>query len=461
MNPDKATLPNYFLADLPKEATLSAAMIGEACQTLKRNRARYLEERTTESRIALLGELARNWLNPEDRFRQLALEEGPAASSFSRPTLEAGLNAFFKQLTPENLHDLLEQDLGHARRLDDFVSAAAERASGRASVATAPELLVHITSGNLPSPALLSIVLGVLIRSAQFVKCASGCSWLPRLFAHSLYEAEPKLGACLEIAEWPGGNLELETAIFEQAGCVTATGSDEALAAIRQRVPARVRFLGYGHRVSFAFVARPMLSGTAARKTAELAAADVAAWNQLGCLSPHVIYVEKAGALHPEQFAQMLADELARREESEPRGQLPPEAAAAIASRRSLYQVRAAHSPDTVHWCSFDSTAWTVVYEADARFQLSCLNRFIYVKGVESLTQALQHSDHIRNHISTVGLAAPEESAKALAKELARWGATRVCPLGQMQNPPLTWRHDGRPSLADLLTWTDWESGAL
>ena len=35
-------LPNYFLADLPPEATLSPAMVTEACQTLKRNRAQYL-----------------------------------------------------------------------------------------------------------------------------------------------------------------------------------------------------------------------------------------------------------------------------------------------------------------------------------------------------------------------------------------------------------------------------------
>jgi hypothetical protein len=57
-----------------------------------------------------------------------------------------------------------------------------------------------------------------------------------------------------------------------------------------------------------------------------------------------------------------------------------------------------------------------------------------------------------------VGLAAPEERAEELVTELARWGVTRVCPVGEMQNPPLTWRHDGRPALADLVTWTDWES---
>jgi len=78
----------------------------------------------------------------------------------------------------------------------------------------------------------------------------------------------------------------------------------------------------------------------------------------------------------------MLAAELARREQTEPRGELPTESAAAIASRRAFYEVRAANSPDTQRWGSENSTAWTVIYEADPRFQLSCLNRFIYVKGV-------------------------------------------------------------------------------
>ncbi len=118
-----------------------------------------------------------------------------------------------------------------------------------------PEFLVHIAAGNIPNPTLTSIVFGLLTRSAQFVKCASGSSFLPRLFAHSIYEADPKLGACLEIAEWRGGNAALEDALFAEADCVTATGSDETLAAIRAQLPTKARFLGYGHRVSFGFVA--------------------------------------------------------------------------------------------------------------------------------------------------------------------------------------------------------------
>jgi glycosyltransferase involved in cell wall biosynthesis len=100
-----------------------------------------------------------------------------------------------------------------------------------------------------------------------------------------------------------------------------------------------------------------------------------------------------------------------------------------------------------------------VVYEADPRFQFSCLNRFIYVKGVKDLAEALQNAESVRGQVSTVGVAAPEDKAQSLTTELARWGVSRVCPLGRMQEPPLTWRHDGRPALGDLVTWTDWEFG--
>lgn len=450
-------LPNYFLADLPPEATLTTAMAGDACQTLKRNREKYLMTRSTQALVEILCGVAENWLEPEYPFRKLALESGPAATSFSRGTLTNGLDAFFSQFTPENFNTLLVQELGHARRLDDIVSNSAEEKLSRGAMARGPQLLAHIAAGNIPNPALMSIALGVLTRSAQFVKCASGGSFLPRLFAHSLYDAEPKLGACLEIAAWRGGRSDIEKVLFEEADCVTATGSDEALAAIRHHVPARVRFIGYGHRVSFAYVASDVLSGFQAKKTVARAAADVVAWNQLGCLSPHVIYVEHGGGVAAEHFAEMLAEELAKREETEPRGEVAADAAATIASRRAFYEVRAAHSPDTRFWRSENSTAWTVVYEADARFQLSCLNRFIYVKGVSDLKTALENADAVRGKVSTVGIAASEEKARELAGQLAAWGATRICPLGQMQNPPLTWRHDGRPALGDLVTWVDWE----
>ena len=321
-------LPNYFLADLPPGTTLSPQLIADACVTLKRNREQHLASRTTAQMVKRISDLAENWLQPEFSFRKLALEEGPTITGFSHATLVRGLDTFFQELTHDNLHALLVQELGHAHRLDEMCATAAEAKLQRAAMARGPELLVHITAGNIPNAALLSMVLGLLTRSAQFVKCARGASFLPRLFAHSLYEADPKLASCLEIAEWRGGDAALEEPLFAKANCVTATGSDEMLADVRRRLPGGVRFLGYGHRVSFGFVTHEVLSGFAVKKIVARAAEDVIAWNQLGCLSPHLIYVETGGVVSPELFAEKLAEEFARCEAGEPRGDIPVELSA-------------------------------------------------------------------------------------------------------------------------------------
>jgi hypothetical protein len=407
--------------------------------------------------VDTLAEVASNWLQHDDPFRQMALEQGPADTGFSSATLRRGIDSFFRRITFDDLLQWLKQDLGHEERLDRFVVTEPELRGRRTALATGPELLVHIAAGNLPSPTFLSIVSGLLTRSAQVVKLPSESSLLPRLFAHSLYAVEPKLASCLELMSWQGGNLPLENALFDQADCVTATGSDDTLADIRRRLPGRLRFLPYGHRLSFGYITREVLSRFHAREIASRAASDIAAFDQLGCLSPHLFYVETGGSVTPELFAQFLAEQLAEIESREPRANLPTTAAATISTRRALYQVRAAHHGETRIWHSENSTAWTIVYEADPRFQTSCAHRFAYVKGATGLEETLQAAASVQGSISTVGLAAIGNRAQELALAFARWGVTRICPLGQMQDPPLAWRHDGRPSLGDLVLWTDWE----
>ena len=452
-------LPNYFLADLPPEAELSPAMISAACDTLRRNREKYLASRTDEEIVNVLCEVAAEWLRPENRLRRLARELGPEETGFSNAILERGLDGFFRQFTPGNFSALLQQDLGDGIALADAHRPAPTAPRLASHFWRGPQLLVHIAAGNIPNPALMSITLGLLTRSAQFVKCARGASLLPRLFAHSIYEMDRKLGACLELAEWRGGDVILEAPLFAKADCVTATGADETLAAIRAQLPENVRFVGYGQRVSFGYVTREVLRDEEISRIVADAADDVIAWDQNGCLSPHVLYVEERGGVESDQFAALLAAELMRRETTEPRGKISVEESAAIASRRVIYETLAAHRGDVKIWLSSDSTAWTVVFEHESRIHLSPLNRFIFIKPVPDAAAALQGLDEVRSQVSTIGIAAPPEIMCELARQFARWGATRICLLGQMQNPPLTWRHDGRPALGDLITWTDFETG--
>jgi len=450
------TTPNYFLADLPADA-LTPTMVSEACIAIKRNRAQFLLKRNTSSLIRTIVTVAEDWLDNRNPFRQRALSEAPAEIGFSKEVIARGLDEFFGQITRRNLEDLIIQDLGHVNRLDEMTATETEHGGERASRAIGSELLVHVAGGALPNPTLLSMILGLLVRSAQFIKCPSGGALIPRLLAHSIYAIDPKLGACIELGAWAGGNAQLEDAVFSHATCVTATGSDETLSAIRSRLAGHVRFVGYGHRISFSYITAEMLSAFTLPKMVGKAADDIASWDQLGCLSPHAIYVETGGAIGPERFAELLAAELAKRETTHPRGELTFDEHSNISRRRGFYEVRAAHSPETRCWFSPESTAWSVVFEADPEFHASSLNRFIHVRPVIDLDQLFLAIDKLRGKVSTVGLAAAGASAQRIANQLAEWGVTRICPIGQMQNPPLRWRHDGRPALADLVTWTDWE----
>ena len=450
-------LPDYFLVDLPPEAELTPGVVADACETLRRNRRRYLLERPTENLLRTLGLVAEKWLDPAYPIRQLALEEGATSTGFPRHTIETGLTALFREMTQESLNHLILQDLGHVRRLDNPVSGDAETRTGRKGFAVGPELIGHITGGVIPNPVITSMVLGLLARSAQFVKCARGTSYLPRLFAHSLYETEPKLGACLEIVEWPGGDEVLEAPLFEACDCVTGTGDDATMDALAARLPRSTRFISYGHRVSFIYVTKAGLEDCNPRVLAEQVVDDVVHWNQSGCLSPHAVYVEKGTTPSPDRLAQLIADEFERREAVEPRGPIDPRVSATISNRRRLYEIRAASSKDTLVWSSERSTAWTVVFDNEARFQKSCLNRFLYVKSVDTLDDALGGADEVYGKVSCVGLHASLHEAQEVVERLARWGVTRICPVGKMQQPSMAWRHDGRLSLGELLTWTDWE----
>src|SRR2546423_194809 len=151
-------LPNYFMADLPADPELTAMMIGQACETIRRNRDRYLANRSTTELIGLLADVGRNWLEPENRFRKMALEQGPPDTGFSAQTLAIGLDAFFKTVTEENLEALIEQDLGDRRRLEQMTATSVESKTGRASIAIGPGLIAHVTAGQLPCSTFQSMI---------------------------------------------------------------------------------------------------------------------------------------------------------------------------------------------------------------------------------------------------------------------------------------------------------------
>ena len=214
----------------------------------------------------------------------------------------------------------------------------------------------------------------------ELVKASSSASLLPLRFARSLAEVDPELATSLSVVTWPGGQTALEEMAFSRADVVIASGSEQTLAAIRPRV--RGQFIGYGHKVSFSLIAKEVLADTT--EVARQTAYDVMLFDQQGCLSPQLVYVEQGGPVSPNEFAQHLSHALAHWEHIIPRGRVSQETSVAIRRVRDETEWQALAGKESVLYTSPQGTEWTVMYEADPTFMPSPLYRTIRVKPLKS-----------------------------------------------------------------------------
>jgi Acyl-CoA reductase (LuxC) len=234
---------------------------------------------------------------------------------------------------------------------------------------------------------------------------------------------------------------------------VIVYGGRGAVESIREQTPPGARFLGYGPRLSFGIVGRAALAADAAEEVARAAALDASTFDQQGCVSPHVFYVEDGGEVGPREWAALLAREMEAVERELPRGSLSPGEASAIRQLRG----QAEFEPGVELHASAKGTAWTVIFDPEPAFEASCLNRVVRVKPVASLAEVPALVERYAPVLQTVGIAAGADETRALATALARVGASRFTPLGKMAWPPPWWHHDGRPPLRELVRWADLE----
>lgn len=347
----------------------------------------------------------------------------------------AQASAAFPELSPPTCEDLLELvrvELGHEEILDGFRPYSH---AGRAW-ARSPRGILHILAGNTPAAGLQSLITGLLLGAENRVKLPSG--GLPELTAFC-DQLKPEL--TVQLSE------TLEEGWLDWAEAILVYGDDETVARFRAKARPDQKFHGFGHRNSFGIVLEdPKFESVTA------AARDISLFNQKGCLSPHDLYIREIEKGIARTYARHLANAMETYNREHPRGPVTVREAAEIQHLRSGYRFRASADPTVEIFESRDSTDWTVIYEEEPDFAVSCLNRVVFVKPLpDDLPGALQW---VAPHLSTVGLWPCRAQDLRVLTGLA---VPRICPLGKMQQPPWTWHHDGLPRLAGLVEWVDWE----
>ncbi len=413
---------------------MSATQIRDSLIRL-RDVGRLLRERSAADVHAALADTLDAWSAPASPW-QIALAEAlTPISGFSPEVLREGLARGLAPYSGAALHALVSEELGGAARLD---ATHGLRASGYATAAT-------VLAGAIPLPTFVAIVAPLALRTPVLVKPSLHDPVSAALFARSLGERDPLLGACVEVAAFHRDDAESLAALCE-AECVAATGSDDAVAAVARSFAATTaradasarRFLGYGHRSSLAILGPDATRGDALAKTAAALALDVALWDQLGCLSPIEVHVVSAERNAAPRFSEALAAALADAETRWPRGRIEAAVAAAIARERAEAEMR-----DAAVFAS-RGTEWSVVCEANRVPRPAPLHRFVRVEASANIDACLAAITLQRAHLAAVALAGFGTATAELGAALAELGASRICAPGTLQAPPLSWPRDNR-----------------
>lgn len=390
-----------------------------------------LRRRPARETLEILARVLEGWRDPASPWRRELEARLPAATGLHPATLREGLARGLAPWGGDALWALVRDELGGPEALD---------AGGPRMVSGFPATAA-LLAGSIPMPSLLALIAPLVLRSPVLAKSASRDPVTPALVARSLAEADAELGRCVCVLDFPGRDAARMQALLA-ADCVVANGSDATLAEVTRRVTPPRRLVAYGHRISVAALCGDVTRGGALEDAALRMALDVALWDQLGCLSPIALFVVGGDAAAPDRAAEALAAGLADVERRWPRGALDAAAAAAVDRERAEAELRAAAGRAvTVH--AGADLGWTVVREDDARLRPAPLHRFLRVLPVRdpgALCCALQP---LGPHLAGVALEGFGERSAALARELAELGASRICPLGALQSPPLGWRRDG------------------
>ncbi|MCO8249629.1 acyl-CoA reductase [Comamonas thiooxydans] len=392
-------------------------------------------------------------LDRNDIYRQQAEAWLPVVSGYDADMVRLGLTGFFKTFRAAQLKRFVAEDFANPAVLDGFQPAA----KGGAVRAFGPDLLVHSWAGNVPALSLWSLVCGLLVKAPAIGKLASAEPLFAGWFARLLAEVHPPLADCLAVVWWRGAGGEEADALYAQADTVLAYGGNHTLDALRRRLPVTTRFLPHGHKLGFGLIDAQALDTLKAPAMARLAAWDVMRYDQQGCYSPHVFYVQRGAPVSARAFADYLAAELANLQRRFARRELDLEEGAALAR----WQQNMEWGGEAHQLLGPVDAPWSVAYSESLQpLAPTALYRTIAVVAVDRLDAVLPVVAAQRDYLQTAGIAAGPEELYRLAGLLGAAGVTRISAIGSMSMPEAGWHHDGRFNLLDLVRMTEIEQSA-
>jgi Acyl-CoA reductase (LuxC) len=292
-----------------------------------------------------------------------------------------------------------------------------------------PKTVGFIAAGNVAGAGIHEIAIALIAGARALIKTASAEPIFFAEFARTLAEVDREAGERIEVLHWSRARTDLTDELIAKCERVVAYGDDATIESFRKQR----KVMGFGSRVSGA-----LIDASCIDSVPELLARDVALFEQLGCLSLHQVFVVSPDGRGPRDLAIRMAEALEHLAVSMPPARIPVRDAAEIRGVRERTRWRAI-AGEPVELFEGRGLEWTVVFETKAdSFRVSPRFRAVHVAAVRDLAEFRACIGNMSGRIEAIAVAGDECEIEARAMEIPY-----VCAPGEMQSPPLDWRHGG------------------
>lgn len=393
--------------------------------------------------VRAIVDAAERWSDADFPPRVRATERVVERTGYSVPMVEYALDRLFFNITQREVEAAIVSELGSLEILDGFAAR-----KGRPDAWAAPAGRVCIISSRT--------TIGVAIVPAVFALCAK-CAVvvkdredsLVQAFFESLREELDVFAQAAHATPW--SSQDENGPDLAQFDAVATFGDDSTLENVRRALAPDARFIGYGSRASAGYVTREALaSRNSAAEIARGAARDLVLYETEGCLSLHTLFVERGGTVSLSDFGSLLANAVEEANVEFPIGERDAADAAAIAQQRNLAAFRAATGRGAVF--ASENAEYAIVVDQPQSDPPLFLPRTIGIVAVDGPQDALAYVQQHRLRLE--GFALSTDRTDAVCAALAA-GAVRLTHFGELQHPPLSGDHGGRPRIAEFVRWID------
>lgn len=319
--------------------------------------------------ITSLLQIAKSWLNSDYPLRQQAIKYAAPEFCLSSASFELALDWIFSLWTENTLSTHLKS---HAFKQHRYAA--------------------QVLAGTTPAMIAQGFLQGALLQVPQCLKIPSQQSTFARLLLQSFEEVSSDLAKLFELTV---DRKRLYECLME-ADLVFVYGEDETVSMIKTFLAPEARLVAHGHAESVAVIFKEAANPTSLEKLGY----DFLSYDQRGCLSPCVVFIEQGGELSPADCARVFAEDVVPSFSLRfPRGGLFPGEAEAILHQRNLAGFRGQV------YCGED---WTVSFDEVSVWPEVRLPRFLRFKPFASRSELEMCLKPVLNHLICVGYSGAE-----------------------------------------------------